>query len=74
MPFTCELLIEPVWNRNAFFWEGEWLEAGILLIEPVWNRNSRKTFLVDGGFVLLIEPVWNRNRANGGSQGEGTAF
>ena len=35
----CELLIEPVWNRN-----GRALNPVkslvILLIEPVWNRNE----------------------------------
>ena len=54
------LLIEPVWNRNSFwywlFWEA---------VSP-FNRTSMESKQTDEAVRsrssrLLIEPVWNRN-------------
>ena len=55
-----QLLIEPVWNRNAS--PSHALVAPYqLLIEPVWNRNRACAKRADRIQPLLIEPVWNRN-------------
>ena len=55
-----ELLIEPVWNRNAYASNHAKLVVQ-LLIEPVWNRNRPCKAKTLKRHSLLIEPVWNRN-------------
>ena len=63
-PSTARLLIEPLWNGNAYEPKPP-ISPLFLLIEPLWNGNVGVAVSATATGALLIEPLWNGNLSGG---------